>query len=511
MLNRIITGDDKELAIKIIHMDCLEWAKSQPNNSWDSCVTDPPAAINFMGLKFDSFKGRADFVEFMRVRFAEALRILKPGGYALVWALPRTSHWTAWALEEAGFIIKDCIVHLFGSGYPKNYNIAKGIELLLTGGGAGWNDFHKLPGTRGEGNENGLGGFSRAAAEHDYRPAQYATHGTIDLEATTDKAKQWAGFGTALKPANEHWLLCQKPLEKGGYARNVLKWGVGGLNIRACKVGDDEIKPGGDKNKTGEVMNDFFDGSKPGFVKRTHEGRWPPNLLLSHTLFCQLNGNCASGCPVAEIDAQSGLSESKPSMRGKMSPGQMAGLAGQTPNKRGYNSMRGHEDSGGASRFFPNFSYDEAERALFCYLAKPSKSEKAAGLDGFELSEKVFNGHSAQASKEVRPGSVEDKFSTAPTGNNHPTVKSVALLSWLMRLITPPGGQCFDLFAGSGTGGIAALKEGFEWVGVELDETYHRVAQARIDFARLPQEVQEARPGQSFVNWFQENYVEGVA
>lgn len=903
--------------IEMVLGDCLEWARSQPDNSFDSCVTDPPAGVAFMGKAWDTFAIKARggfkngtgtpagfaagvkidinpaaknaFIAFLIPRFAEALRILKPGGYALVWALPRTSHWTGWALEEAGFIVKDCVTHLFGclsedteiltdkgwvqyhkcdtsnlalcynvesdyyewqpikevfiydykdtayhvksdstdqiisrnhraiverdgrktfqfaealqrqenvpvlenlqdllksipmpkshpgppkqllqrlrakshersqqgpriktlsdlpglqkrvqaekqnsfeqsqvlqlqmsgycastdqgydsisgkgpgrldrqkpsilqnqhgrgqqpsmerrgnfqtdtwelqggkvcsvsggissdgpyrqlrngtsftssksnrpsittlrssashrpqpgqqqtgkpdvislqpgtqeirrkitsqtsttlatvtpiyyegkvwciqvpfgafvarrngkifvtgnSGYPKNYNIAKGIEQILTGGHAGNTTFHKLPGINGEENLGKLG-FNKTNFAHGHQPAIYTAHGSLELEATTDEAKAWEGFGTALKPASEHWWLVQKPLEPGGYARNVLKWGVGGLNIKACSVGSEEIEQrmrgvSTQTNSLGGSWNATNPGEKTG---KTRQGRWPPNLLLSHTLFCTHTGSkeigkgsekklnrsrggwvldgssqeftanapdnygletvevwdCAPGCPVREINLQSGVTNSSKTLTPKkrMANNKIygAGLHGDT------NPDNTYEDSGGASRFFPNFSYDEDERALFYYLAKPSKAEKAAGLDGFELSEKVFNGQSTRPSTTIKPGSVEDKFSTSPTANSHPTVKGQKLCSWLLKLITPPGGRSFDLFAGSGSTGIAAVKEGFDWVGVELDPTYFKIAKARIEFAKLPKEVQAAKPNQTFIDWFRENY-----
>lgn len=533
--------------VKIIHADCLDWAASQLDNSYDSCVTDPPSGTAFMGKNWDSFKGRADFIEFIRVRFKQVYRILKPGAYTLVWALPRTSHWTATGLEDSGFIIKDVITHLFGSGYPKNYNIAKGIEQVITGGGASWNNFHTLPGVKGEPEPTGLGGLNRANLEQGYRPAQYSTHGTLDLDAQTPEGVAAAGLGTALKPANEHWILCQKPIEAGGYARNVLKWGTGALNIAACSVGTEEIETNGQKTQWG--ITDILQPSTAGFTGGRRSGRWPANLVLSHTLFCVQVGSaevkaddhirhnseadrptaavygwsirqtkgigtngletvpvwdCAAGCPVAELDKQSGTLTSgarKPYHKNKAP--KFKNVYGKFEQN---NNADTDESSGGASRFFPQFGFTDEERALFLYAAKPAKSEKNAGLESLPEKPKVFNGSSDRPSKQVLPGSVEDKFSR-PAANIHPTVKSTALMGWLMRLITPAGGSCFDMFAGSASGGVAAVQEGFNWTGIELDESYLPIARARLDFAKLPPEVQNARPGQSFIDWFSEHEV----
>jgi site-specific DNA-methyltransferase (adenine-specific) len=240
----------------------------------------------------------------------------------------------------------------------------------------------------------------------------------------TDLAKQWTGWGTALKPASEHWWLVRKPLV-GTVAANVERYGTGALNIDASRVvaakGDEPLRwaQGRGMGFHGSVDNGPCEAL-------TSEGRWPPNLLLSHTEDCA-EGACADGCAVAEMDRQSG---NRPGAT-KNSTGRSTWFAGKPTEV-----AVGYADSGGASRFFP----------VFRYQAKPSKSEKSAV-------------------------------------NTHPTVKSIGLMDWLIRLVTPPGGVVLDPFLGSGTTGVAAAKGGFGFIGIEREDEYLAIARARIEAA----------------------------
>ena len=264
----------------VVPDDCLDVLRALPDEGVDAVVTDPPAGISFMGKEWDSFGAaqrhftvarsgaglprygtwrpsatqdavdaqltvRAAFVTFMTDVMRECLRVLKPGGYALVWAIPRTAHWTAWATEDAGFEIRDVVLHLFGSGFPKSLDVSKAIDKAA---GAereiiADNPNHRaISGVQYEGVY--VGGNTGAA--------------TITAPATDD-ARQWKGWGTALKPAAEHWILARKPLI-GTVAANVLAHGTGGLNIDGCRVGyADDI----DKASATDQI-----------------GRWPANLIL---------------------------------------------------------------------------------------------------------------------------------------------------------------------------------------------------------------------------------------
>lgn len=404
-------------------------------NSIDAIVTDPPAGISFMGREWDGDKGGRDaWIEWLAGVMREALRVLKPGGHALVWALPRTSHWTATALEDAGFELRDVVMHLFGSGFPKSLNVSKVIDAAA---GAerqviGFSD-------RGVGNSD--------ASIHKNEGFAASREKTFAITASaTDAARAWEGWGTALKPAAEHWLLVRKPLE-GTVAANVQQWGTGALNIDACRIGSETIRTSGHRSGSG---NTYFSSyvTPRDWVGGERVGRWPANLTLDEA--------------AAELlDAQSGVTVSRAGGRSGSNPNPMSWQEDNRARRRG-----GHSDRGGASRFF--------------YVAKPSKAERNAGCE--HLPTRITNTDAPPGSKGANsPGAGANRSGAAQ--NHHPTVKSIALMRWLCRLITPPGGAVLDLFAGSGSTGVAALAEGFEFVGIEREPDYAEVASARLQHA----------------------------
>lgn len=365
-----------ERRLDLYHDDCLVVLRTLPDASVDAVVTDPPAGIAFMGKAWDRFD-RAGFVALLTDVMTECLRVLKPGGHALVWALPRTAHWTTWAIEDAGFEIRDVVLHLFGQGFPKSLDVSKAIDAATA-------------------------------------PA-------------TNDAKRWQGWGTALKPAAEHWILARKPFT-GTVAGNVLCYGTGALNIDGCRVpfqsdgdaasakpqGRATSKIAGELAATPDVARAV---TRHEFVAKQHDaGRWPANVTLDEEA-------------AATLDAQSGVLKS-----GRLSPvvrANRGGYSGPFPEISTYSC---EASSGGASRFF--------------YVAKAPKKDKTAG------------------------GEVENK---------HPTVKNTELMRWLCRLITPPGGVVLDPFMGSGSTGIAAWREGFGFVGIEAELASYDTAFRRFE------------------------------
>lgn len=339
------------MKFELLNGDCLEALKTLESNSVDSLVTDPPAGISFMGKEWDSDKGGRDgWIKWMSEVMRECLRVMKPGAHGLVWAIPRTSHWTAAALEDAGFEIRDVITHLFGQGFPKSLDISKAID--------------KAAGAERE--LIGINPNARPNSQRTYSLDGKSKNFSIEVKPitapATDEAKQWNGWGTALKPASEHWILVRKPCSEKTVAANVLEWKTGGINIDASRIS----------------------------TKENTQGRFPANLVLSHSEHCT-DDQCDIECAIKALDEQSGQS---------------------------------------ASRFF--------------YCAKISTSERGAG-------------------------------------NNHPTVKPKKLMSYLCKLITPPGGVVLDPFMGSGSTGIAASADGFGFIGIEREPDYFKIAQKRIN------------------------------
>jgi hypothetical protein len=237
--------------IELLHGDCLEVLKQGPDNSVDSVVTDPPAGISFMGKDWDSDKGGSkEWIAWLTEVSKEMLRVLKPGGHGLVWAIPRTSHWTATALEDAGFEIRDVVTHLFGTGFPKSLDISKaidkaaGAEREIVGlsyySGAGELQTRKAT----------LPMVNKSVADLTYKPLTMQKTGLPITAPATPEAKQWSRLRHgALKPASEHWILVRKPLSEKTVAANVLMWGTGGINIDGCRIGTDVISTHGGGEK----------------------------------------------------------------------------------------------------------------------------------------------------------------------------------------------------------------------------------------------------------------------
>lgn len=389
----------------------------------DSIVTDPPYALDFMGKDWDSFGGGERFQAWCEGWAAECFRVLKPGGFVAAFGGTRTYHRLACAIEDAGFEIRDSLHWIYGSGFPKSLDVSKAIDKAA---GAE----REVIGERSVG-RGSLGNRSRV--EQGYRPTELNPEGRVVVTASaTPAAAQWEGWGTALKPSHEPIVLARKPLT-GTVAANVLEHGTGALNIDGCRIETtDHWEATGTQSAAGVSYAGSADGSLNVSVSSTHPGgRWPPNILLTHSPDCPESGPCAPGCPVAEMDRQSGISTSK-SSTGRQTAKQGTAALG---NFTGTDNMAGH-DSGGASRFFP----------VFRYQAKAPTRERPH-IEGIPA---------------------------------HPTVKPLGLMMWLTKLVTPPGGLILDPFAGTGTTGEAAVIQGFDCLLIEKEPAHVKLIEARM-------------------------------
>ena len=258
---------------KINHANIKEWAANYDGELFDGILCDPPYELGFMGKSWDS-----SGIAFDADMWADILKLLKPGGHLLAFSGSRTYHRMAVAIEDAGFEIRDMIEWVYGSGFPKSLNIGKSVEALVTTGNASKNGFSDL---NGEKLERGNWGISAQSKKHGFRAKNYDTETTKterigQLDPTTDEAKHWNGYGTALKPAHEPCVLARKPLI-GTVAANVLKHGTGGLNIDGTRVGT-ELMIGGSAKSAGTVMKT---GLKADYKSPDQIGRFPANLILS--------------------------------------------------------------------------------------------------------------------------------------------------------------------------------------------------------------------------------------
>lgn len=386
--------------------DCRDALKGMPDNSIDSVVTDPPYALvsivkrfgkpgsapakgndaymraskGFMGRQWDN--GETAFAtEF----WAEVLRVLKPGGHVVAFSGTRTYHRMAVAIEDAGFEIRDQLGWLYGSGFPKSHDVSKGIDRML---GAERKKVKTLMGPTGNKYKKGLG---------DDRPwmqeaAANGFHEHDGDEPATPQAREWQGWGTALKPCYEPICLARKPLSEKSVAANVLKWGTGALNIDATRIGDSggpATVTGDRRNTTVHALGDGL-GAQGGSIEQLDKGRWPGNILT----------------------------DGSPELLEACGP-----------------------------------AADSVSRLYF----------------------------SAKADKTDRMGS------------KHPTVKPVDLMQWLVRLVTPPGGTTLDPFAGSGSTGEAALREGMRAVLCERETEYQADIVERIRLAEAGPLERKAR------------------
>jgi hypothetical protein len=463
-----------------------------------------------MGKEWDGWESPAAYQRWCVAWARECWRVLKPGGHLVAFGGTRTYHRMTVAIEDAGFEIRDSLHWITGSGFPKGQDIAKSIDqrrddrpqvlqvsawLAAARDAAGWTtaaidalfgfngmashwtaiaskaatvptpeqwdrlrdamgfddseirplvaELNARRGTLGEAWAQREVIGRRHSGLHNGATSVFlsgttgrADDGTIPITApATAAARQWQGWNTALKPAHEPIVLARKSTGFNTTVANVLEHGTGALNIDGCRTeaGQDYREKcasvvGIASPRNGDTLGDWTGAHKDS----AHEaGRWPTNILLGHGLDCVEGGGCELGCPVTDMDRQSGWSQS-PTSTGRGAGGQHGayspiGAQGRVPAPG---------DSGGASRFFPVFRYE----------AKAPASERPRLADG-----------------------------TA-----HTTVKPLALMRWLVRLVTPPGGTVLEPFAGSGTTLEACLVEGFTVIGIEQDEAHAELCRVRL-------------------------------
>ena len=382
----------------LIQGDCLEQMKTLEDNSVDSIVTDPPYGLSFMGKKWDIDVPSVEV-------WQEAIRVLKPGGHLISFGGTRTYHRMAVAIEDAGFEIRDMVSWIYGSGFPKSLNISKAID--------------KSAGVQGEIIGEKRFGKTSTGQNSGWNDNKVAATGRQDVRAlATEEAKQWNGWGTALKPAQEPCVLARKPLSEKTVAANVLKWGTGGLNIDGSRVGTETVKnaPPSYRGKTGEFVNQNQNFTKGKVEYNT--GRFPANII--------------------------------------------------------------HDGSDEVLDVFPNDSH------RFFYCPKTSKAERNRGCEGLEEKDGSLCTGAYAKNRPARLGSDPHKV-TEPKQNHHPTVKPIALMEYMVKLITHPGGTVLDPYMGSGSTGMAAKGLGCDFIGIELDKEYMEIAKNRIESVGITQ------------------------
>jgi len=429
LVTEIVVGD-----ARVVFGDCRDVLKTLADCSVDSVVTDPPYELGFMGKKWDS-TGIAYDVSV----WEECLRVLKPGGHVLAFGGSRTWHRMAVAIEDAGFEIRDSIAWMYGSGFPKSLDVSKAIDKRL---GAE----REVVGTRqGKGSQTGVtvGAIGGGASEG------FGHGNTInETSAHTPEAKQWEGWGTALKPAFEPIVMGRKPFAKGStVAANVLEYGVGGLNIDASRIGTDDTRSKTSMSAMGQNSGWNAHQNRE-VIAGSACGRWPANVILDEY---------SAGL----LDEQSGHTRDGVAMKGNS-----AGNNIFSENSKPTAPNHGYGGQGGASRFF--------------YCAKASKRDRNEGLDGLEPRNAYKKGGVGGTGGKRNVSEAEN---ATPKQNFHPTVKPTTLMRYLIKLVTPAGGTVLDPFTGSGSTGKAALLDGYKFIGAELTEEYLPIIEGRLRWA----------------------------
>ena len=456
--------------VQLLNDDCLIALKTLADNSIDSVVTDPPYGLNFMGKEWDRLGDTsADFTNLDKPHISqesfpmkksrgrpicetngkaqqdwhlmwakECLRVLKPGGFLLAFGGSRTYHRMACAIEDAGFEIRDQIMWVYGSGFPKSLNIGKALDKF-------------------QGKEREVIGVSKR--EKDFRDLGKNTkeeHGLDklgvgvtcerkDLEITKGTS-EWEGWGTALKPAHEPIVVARKPLSEKTVAENVLKWGVGGINIDACRIkynGKTDPRTFGGKWKTDKAAQNVYEGGYAGENQEVSSlGRFPANFIHDGSeevleLFPDCKGWASQKHNAFNPYGGNSLNKSKSVRKGE---------------------YEGYNDKGSAARFF--------------YCAKASSKERNSGLE--EMPDKPAFDYGSIKKSVGRHGE------NTPRKNHHPTVKPINLMCYLIRLVTPKKGVVLDPFLGSGTTALACIDCGNDFIGIEKNKEYFEIAKARI-------------------------------
>ena len=393
----------------LMNADCLEAMKKMPDNCIDAIVTDPPYGLSFMGKDWDHGVPGVEF-------WKEALRVAKPGAHLLSFGGTRTFHRIACAIEDAGWEVRDCIMWLYGSGFPKSMDISKAIDKKFG------QEREKFPNPLANKQTSQKGTLAHGDREG---------NSYISPIPVSDEAKKWNGWGTCLKPAYEPIIMARKPVE-GTIVDNVLKHGTGGINIDECRIpfeseadrkstGMDRIHTSKVGALAGKVENDH---ERTTFMPRQTNGRFPANIIHdgSNEVVELFPDNVKGGTWNNTKGARHFENNGKPT---------------EYTNKGSDNSV------GSAARFF--------------YCAKASKKERGEG-------------------------------------NVHPTVKPIALMEYLVKLVAPKNAIVLDPFMGSGTTGVAAVNLGRGFVGIEKEKEYFDIAERRIENAEKKEDKTNEEP-----------------
>lgn len=424
----------KHKLCSLYHGDCIDIGSVLQPNSIDTVITDSPYGIKFMSKKWDHGVPAVPFWE-------EIFKVTKPGGYLFAFGGTRTFHRLACNIEDAGWNIIDCIGWVYGVGFPKGLNVSKAIDKHL---GAerdvvGYDESRVRPNRTG-----------KVLGEKEY---DRSDNGATITAPKTKEAIEWDGWGTALKPAWEPIIVARKPLE-GTVAENILKYGVGAMNIDASRVGIRTKNESG-WSKTGAKASENRAMSGNNYDREPKDevgvGRFPANFIH--------DGSEEVVSLFPDSKSTGGQSSLGAFRNGK--------VFGKGEDIR-CNADPGFGDNGSASRFF--------------YCAKASKRDRDEMEEDIAMAKQISQKYGMKTSVDSREGRTEGERTETPKANFHPCVKPTKLMRYLCKLANPPNGVILDPFMGSGSTGKAAILEGFKFVGIELEKDYLQIAKRRINY-----------------------------
>ena len=465
----LYSGNEKYKLYKGNMLDMLEVIEP---NSIDSIVCDPPYEIGFMNKGWDSTG-----IAFKKETWEKCFKVLKAGGHLVAFSGSRVHHRMMCAIEDAGFEIRDCIMWLYGSAMPKSLNIGFALDKKN-----GIDNTTGVIKTDGKATDSGSGcyncnnGNSTMAKEYQERIAQ----------------NKWKGWGTQLKPSYEVIVLARKPVE-GSIIENVEKYGVGGINIDECRVGDEKRTYKGCSGTSLTMIGGAFEKGTSKEIEFTASGRFPANTILTYDdeTFDEVCGDMPSSKSSDEIRHNNQEIYSGKGIYGKFSSQDTKGFADEGSNARFYKNCPYdiEEDF--------DIYYDNLQRYFYC--GKATKEDRDEGLDDFESAQGHSKGNGldrvcefcgvSQLTPELCHCEVKS-WVAKPKKNIHTTVKPQSLMRYLVRLVTPPNGTVLDPFNGSGSTGKATMCENnerntnYKYIGIELTDEYLPISKARIEYVQ---------------------------
>ncbi len=419
--------------------DCRDILPTLPRLA-DACICDPPYGLKFMGKGWDHGVPGPDF-------WKAILDACKPGAHLLAFGGTRTFHRLGCAIEDAGWEIRDTLMWVYGSGFPKSHNVGLRLDKMAGHGDRG----HRI-----------------AVANRNHPDGTPEPNGDSlpPYEGKTELGKKWQGWGTALKPAWEPIFLARKPLD-GTVAENVQKHGTGALNIDACRIPidaqqDDPRLGGKGEWSTGNMAKHVYEGGYAGDrVGSSPLGRWPANLAHDGSE------------EVMELFPESNSTANIRHNNQSKTSGQKNGAT--CYGKYNDCDTYGYSDSGSAARFF--------------YCAKASKQDRDEGCESMPAVKSGMSNGAQLHGEGYDKGQDIGLNRVIQRRNHHPTVKPTALMRYLVKLVSRPGHTILDPFSGSGSTGKAAILEARQFLGIELQPEYVQIATARLSHAvKLHQE-----------------------